>query len=207
MDRNTSGKQDFFKGPVKADTVNEKLAISCLKYLFYCSDPERTTSRVRLQDYACQSWFKHAFNAQTASSSLHSATKNLSSFILDLLTDWDQLQKWLQFFNPDGPNAVEEQQEPDAAPLYFASLLGLTQVVKQLLESDVDVNIKGWACGTALQAASARGHHDIVKLLVTHGAKAYFSENSEPFNAEMRRINDITPDTNVQSKKTQVLWP
>lgn len=40
-----------------------------------------------------------------------------------------------------------------------------------LLDRGADVNLRGWQFGNALQAAVARGRVDIVKLLLSHGAK------------------------------------
>jgi ankyrin repeat protein len=42
--------------------------------------------------------------------------------------------------------------------------------VRQLLEHGADVNAQGGVYGTALQAASARGHAEIVRQLLERGA-------------------------------------
>lgn len=69
------------------------------------------------------------------------------------------------------------------APVYFryldwrgwtdsalASYLGLARVVGDILDMEgTDVNIQSGVCGTALQAASARGHRDIVQVLLDKG--------------------------------------
>jgi ankyrin repeat domain-containing protein 50 len=54
--------------------------------------------------------------------------------------------------------------EPPSS-LYWAAITGLSAVVHQLQENGVDINTEGEYYGTALQAAAARGHERIVKLL------------------------------------------
>ncbi|KAL9601597.1 MAG: hypothetical protein Q9219_002431 [cf. Caloplaca sp. 3 TL-2023] len=57
----------------------------------------------------------------------------------------------------------------EATPLFFASEAGLTSIVKRLVAFGVDVNTDCWY-GTALQAASAGGHLDIVEELLRNNA-------------------------------------
>ncbi|KAH7016121.1 ankyrin repeat-containing domain protein, partial [Microdochium trichocladiopsis] len=45
-------------------------------------------------------------------------------------------------------------------------------IVKLLLEKEADVKAQGGFYGNALQAASARGHAEIVRLLIEDGANA-----------------------------------
>ncbi|KAL8998142.1 MAG: hypothetical protein Q9169_002763 [Polycauliona sp. 2 TL-2023] len=63
----------------------------------------------------------------------------------------------------------------DATPLFYASHCGLTSVVKRLLAFGVDVNIN-WFYGTALQAASAEDHLEIVEELLDHGAEVNITD-------------------------------
>ena len=51
--------------------------------------------------------------------------------------------------------------------LMLSSLLGYTSIVEDLLQQNADVNMKGKDEWTALLFAIAKGHADIVKLLVT----------------------------------------
>jgi ankyrin repeat protein len=57
-----------------------------------------------------------------------------------------------------------------ASPLYYASLGGLIESARLLLEKGADVNAQGGGYGTAMQAASARGHDQIVQRLLEGGA-------------------------------------
>jgi len=56
------------------------------------------------------------------------------------------------------------------APLYYASLSGLTEIVELLLSKGADGNAEGGEYGNALQAASSEGHDKIVELLLSKGA-------------------------------------
>ena len=57
-------------------------------------------------------------------------------------------------------------------PLYYASLLGLGQIVDRLVSShDCDVNLMGGKYGSALASASAGGHKEVVQILLGKGAK------------------------------------
>ncbi|KAL3458362.1 ankyrin repeat-containing domain protein [Aspergillus heterothallicus] len=56
------------------------------------------------------------------------------------------------------------------SPIYYASLLGLLDVVKRLHEDGVDINVVGGLFGTPLQAAIVKGHTPIVRYLVENDA-------------------------------------
>lgn len=51
-------------------------------------------------------------------------------------------------------------------PLYFAALSGLCYTVQTLLEEGGDVHAQGGYYGNALQAAYAKGHQKVVRLLL-----------------------------------------
>ncbi|MCJ1436663.1 hypothetical protein MMC27_006044 [Xylographa pallens] len=60
-----------------------------------------------------------------------------------------------------------------APPLVWASALGLTSMVRQLLDDpSVNVNEPGVANVSALAISSYEQHHDIMELLLAHGADA-----------------------------------
>lgn len=66
-------------------------------------------------------------------------------------------------------------------PLHIAAEKGLTDIVKQLLEEDVDINAQNKFGETPLHLTVMLGHHDIAELLIDHHADA----SIENCNGEM----------------------
>ncbi|KAK8851752.1 ankyrin repeat-containing domain protein [Apiospora arundinis] len=76
-----------------------------------------------------------------------------------------------QLYRPDRP----WEEEPDdlgelVTCLYYTSVCGLLYSTRELLEKGADVNAQGGQYGNALQAASSRGHKEIVQALLEKGA-------------------------------------
>jgi ankyrin repeat protein len=55
-------------------------------------------------------------------------------------------------------------------PLYYMALYGCLLLASSLVDSRADVNAKGGWYGSALQVASAKGHHEVMQLLLNIGA-------------------------------------
>ncbi|KAJ4416169.1 hypothetical protein N0V82_006929 [Gnomoniopsis sp. IMI 355080] len=55
-------------------------------------------------------------------------------------------------------------------PIYYASLLGLTEVVDWLADQGLEVNCVGGRFGCPLQAAAARGHTEVIARLLNRNA-------------------------------------
>lgn len=70
----------------------------------------------------------------------------------------------------DDDDDDDDDEDEFGGPLYYASLLGLLDIVKQLHSDGLNVNAKGGRYGTALQAAAIKGHFDTVKFLIDNGA-------------------------------------
>jgi ankyrin repeat protein len=62
---------------------------------------------------------------------------------------------------------VELRTPQDESPLMLASLKGLTQLCKQLISKDADVNKPGW---TPLHYAATNGHLEIMNVLLENHA-------------------------------------
>ncbi|KAK8099700.1 uncharacterized protein PG998_012941 [Apiospora kogelbergensis] len=70
--------------------------------------------------------------------------------------------------NEEASSSPKETQVRN--PVYYASLLGLKEVVKWLLEQGLDAACVGGRYGFPLQAAAAGGHTDVVAYLIHSGA-------------------------------------
>ena len=182
-----AGGADFgmaSKSVFDARMVHEKLAHACLAYLLYLGSPnlEGTSipNKFPLVDYAAQNWMIHAKEADESS--------RICEMTLKLLRQ-DELcfKRLLQFHDIDRPwrtietkyslpnSGWRETRVPatrQMSPLYYASLVGLTSVVRSLLQGEENVNESCGFFGDALSAAAAQGHEDVVKILLQNGANA-----------------------------------
>ena len=62
---------------------------------------------------------------------------------------------------------LDPRNAHDESPLMLAALKGLTEVCKQLIDVEADINKPGWA---PLHYASTHGHIDIMYMLLEHSA-------------------------------------
>ncbi|KAG6913684.1 hypothetical protein DXG01_005184, partial [Tephrocybe rancida] len=119
-----------------------------------------------LAQYAAMHWIDHA-----KSGGMNSA---LLKLVLQLFMSETALTNWVQIYNIDSNDwkctDLSMNKANICSPLYYASLAGLQQVSKQLLENEADVNAQGGNYGNALQAASYGSHEGMVKLLLEKGA-------------------------------------
>lgn len=163
---------------LKPETCHLELARDCLAYLFasdLSSGPsttqEKYLSRLRqfpLLRYATKYWFYHA-----RSSGLNDGLQNLT---LEFFSPGarQNFMSWVQVLNADSPFKWSVYPE-HATPVYYASSLGLDQAVESLIQSmTVDqLNAPGSRFGgTALHAATIRGHLTIIERLLAAGADA-----------------------------------
>jgi ankyrin repeat protein len=81
---------------------------------------------------------------------------------------------WLRLFDPDKPpwqeRVIAKSLNSVASPLYYASLVGLVESARLLLEAGADINAQGGWYGNALQTASHGCHDQIVQQLLEKGA-------------------------------------
>jgi len=77
----------------------------------------------------------------------------------------------VQVYHPDHLWIRPDRVFPLAKPLYYASDLGLQNVVKMILEQQGDINEAVAELGqTALHRAAVQGHAEVVRLLLEHHA-------------------------------------
>ncbi|KAL9576873.1 MAG: hypothetical protein Q9203_007651 [Teloschistes exilis] len=129
--------------------INANISIynDCLAYLlefkeFNCSS-FGSPVEIPLAEYAAEYWTKHAQIAERYTGFNPNLTR-------ELLTKKDGLLNWIRLYDPDKP-------WKGANP-------------KMLLDKGADVNVPGGPYSNALQAASFRGHDQVVQMLLDKGA-------------------------------------
>ena len=150
------------------------IARGCLMYILQFQGaetrPKEVLQRFMLADYCATFWNHHWYSAQKTEERGQKTTQiamNLFSLDNPAYLVWVQLIHPEEFcLEPDSQVAVEDVP----TPLYYASLMGLTTVVKLLLDQDANVNAQGGRYSNALQGASAQGFKEIVQLLLDNGA-------------------------------------
>ena len=133
---------------------NMSLAQDCLPYLLHL-DVVRTTAdevwaEYPLYRYAAEHWTKHAQVAEQRDSTL------CKEFFLKRE---EGFFNWVRLGKPDnGLPPFPTSPENFASSLYYASLVGLFEIVKTLCDMGADVNAVGGNFETALIATSCNEH-------------------------------------------------
>lgn len=145
------------------------IAKTCVAYLLHLDfrlTREKATMDYPLLRYAAMFWPGHAGAIPNCYSD-----SVLDQMILNLLNP-DKLCHWnaLRAHNPERVVSLHLRVEELGSPLYYASLLGLLNIVRALIGSGVDVNAHGGRYGNALQAAACSGEERVIKLLLDAGA-------------------------------------
>ena len=184
----TKNNPETAKFSLNPETCHMELARDCLTYLSFAdlsSGPANTQeeylSRLKqlpLLQYASKYWFYHARNAEP-DEELEDLT--LAFFAPETR---ENFMSWVQVFNATSPfkwNVFPKH----ATALYYAASLGLDQVVASLLRGmapgEVDAPGSRFG-GTAIHAATIRGHLGIIKQLI--------SAVADPGKAD---FNQVTP--------------
>ena len=144
------------------------LAQACLGVLLQLDDriDRDKIKTFPLAKYAAEYWVNHA------------RFENVSSYIKDgteclFDTDKPHYAIWLWVYNGDYRNGRSMHtmvpEPPEAAPLYYAALLGLHDLTAHLLaENPEDIHARGGSKVTPLHASVRHGHVDVFLLLVEH---------------------------------------
>ena len=150
---------------------NEFIAKSCLQYILQFQSSvfftNETIGEFKLARYSAEFWTTHVQGAHKA--------EILNQLIMALFSTGNGAYlNWIRIFDPDQPRQspdITKQLKNVPTPLYYASLLGLAEIVSLLiLKAGADVNAPGGCYGNALQAASLKGHEKVVALLLDKGA-------------------------------------
>src|SRR6266404_3007385 len=121
-----------------------------------------------LAPYAARHWMDHA------------KFRNVSSQVEDVMERLFNSAKphfaaWIWLYDIDrywmDPMSEIRPTQPEAVPLYYASLCGFRGLVERLLVShSADINSRGGTHTTPLHAATVKGHVEIASLLLERGA-------------------------------------
>ena len=123
-----------------------------------------------LAEYAAEHWFEHA-RVDTVSKSVTEGMKQLFDETKPCFAGW------LWICDPSAPwrriERTEKPLRPHGTPLHYAALCGLCDVAKGLAIDQKDVNSQYFDNkATPLHLASRKGHVDLARFLIKHGATA-----------------------------------
>lgn len=124
-----------------------------------------------LAEYAAKFWTQHAATLEYSSN----FGPNIRRLVLDLLRRPVAFANWIRLYDLDDPSKefpYTEELQNVPGPLYYMSLAGLPSPVRWLLAEDGsrEINEIGGRFGSAIQAAAAGGHVEVVKVLLESGA-------------------------------------
>ncbi|KAI0263716.1 hypothetical protein BC834DRAFT_938253, partial [Gloeopeniophorella convolvens] len=156
------------------------LAQACLSTLLFDSHNDSDGSDISsspLSEYADRHWTSHA-RFDGVLPRIMTALEHLLDPERPNFTDWVKRSHLDDC--PDSKDmeirlVCDDNEGHDSSPgssLYYSALLGLHQLVDRLATSNPRlVNAFGGRSGTPLQAASANGHLETVRVLLEHGAR------------------------------------
>ncbi|CAI7653334.1 unnamed protein product [Penicillium manginii] len=152
-------QQDVAAFAIDRQSANKEMAEICLVYLKYAlSEKGRGLEKVTQFPFALFAAMEWS-NYYLACSDKESGLQDLA---LQLFRDEDggYFTAWIELYNADD----------GASPLYYASILGLDDIVDKMASTGSNVNAEGGTYGNSLQAASLKGHTAVVQLLIEYGA-------------------------------------
>jgi ankyrin repeat protein len=158
---------------------HEVLARTCLSYLCYeevlphalplANDLDDRLGRFPFIQYASRAWSAHIETSGKISDSVGALIRKL----LDpTASRWAAWSKVILSGATSSMKAELSHQSIPVSPLFWASYLGLREIVLWLLSRDVDVNASDEIYGSAIHAAASRGNTETLQLLIANGADA-----------------------------------
>ena len=174
--RSINVEENFHQSFVELHARKE-IASICIAYMDYVNTERPDTARgdhlVQVQKdfpflhYSASNWMKNANFALSDEYVRQAAT--------DLLLDKKgtfTLSLWIH--SPEDDHWLNDFDEDPAWPLYYASLLGLTNVIHLLLAHGLDPNAQVGIRGSALQAAVYHAQIDAAKILLEYGTSPLY---------------------------------
>ena len=172
--------------------AHSEIARICLVYLLEPGLPLSMLESDVLRDYplahyAAKYWYYHFQRAKNVPS-------EVDKLVLSIFQNKESHETCVKLYDPDRPWSSEidftRASDQIASPIYYASLVGLDRLLRDLtstehpgnmepqatvarssLEVSQMINARGGFHDTALMAASIEGHENIVQLLLDRGAE------------------------------------
>ena len=181
---------------IRQESAHKMLARACLSTLHRLE----ATKGSPLADYAARYWVDHVHTHPDDASLLKGMTQlfdaqkpHFSAWIAMHDIDEPRVSSMTGPARP-GPHLSVQQ----GTPLYYATLCGLYDLAKYLLDvRPEDINVQGGQYTTAIHAALYKGHLSIAHLLIMRGAdvNSRDEENSTPLHIATR-----VGDTNTMGR-------
>src|SRR6267142_4868564 len=155
---------------ISLERAHTTLARASLSVLLHLDEKigRDTIHHLPLAPYAAQHWIDHARFGNVSSQ-----VQGMMEHLFDLSKSHFATWVWLYDFDRHWLEPMSEicPTQPSATPLYYASLCGLRSLVEYFVVAHPgEVNAKGGFFDSPLQAASAKGHLEIVQLLLNNNA-------------------------------------
>ena len=166
-DRLAASRKEISQYHISLVDAHTVLAQASLAVLLRDPDVNSHADSAVLAGYAAEHWTTHA-QVENVASRVHDGIQDLFDI------DKPYFEAWLQLYDIDTKDrsgfSGTEDLEPDARPLYYASMCGFDQLAKHLtLKYPQYVSATGGRCGTALHSASFEGHLQVTRYLLRHG--------------------------------------
>jgi hypothetical protein len=172
---------------INASDGNNEMAIDCLTYLSYrtlASGPSQTEEDY-IERLSQHPFIEHAARGWTYYVRATTSPLKLDEFISDFFSSRSHktFMSWVQIINAEHSSDWDFYPR-HATPLYYAASFGLTEMVKRLIKTGINLNAPGSRFGgTALHAAVLRDHTDVIRLLLEAGVN--------PSQADFNRITPL----------------
>lgn len=144
---------------------------ACLSYLISSTQADKRLISLPLLDYVVKHWYKH-LEAFSGEMPMPESTASLAIALLDIKNNENTMEAGENRSSDtlEGPEAMHPDASGCPPPLYYASLMGMKEVVSKLLARGNHHEQVGGFCGTPLQAAALGGHLSISHYLLQCGA-------------------------------------
>jgi ankyrin repeat protein len=180
---------------IPPEPAHKILAQACLSTLLHLGDGinEEGLKDYPLALYAARNWVDHA-RFGDVSSSLRVGMEQLFN------PSKPHFSAWIWIYDMDRRSDKrammdlnQRPSQPKATPLYYAAACGFRSLAERLIAvSPGQVNVEGGCYVFPLHVASHRGHVDVIRLLLEHGAdvnaKANYNRTSLHFASELGHI-------------------